>query len=63
MMIFHVSHVAESNINLTHYDILNKILQHVELFKLSFIKLCFKKKNFVIFIHNLNIAESLYNET
>ena len=62
-MIFHISHVTENSINSIYYEILNKTLQHVKLLKLSFTKLCFKKKNFVIFIHNLNIIKKLYNKT
>ena len=62
-MIFHVLHIAENSINLIYYEILNKILQHIKLLKLSFIKLCFKKKSFVIFIYNSNIIKEFYNKT
>ena len=62
-MIFYISHVIKNSINLTHHDISNEILQHVELFKLSFIKFCLKKESSIIFIYNLNIAENFYNKT
>ena len=62
-MIFYVLYVAESSINSTHYNISDEILQYVKLFKLSSVKLCFKKESSVIFICNLNIVENFYNET
>ena len=62
-MIFYISHVIKNDVNSIHYKILNKILQHIELLKLSFIKFYFKKKNFVILIYNLNITEELCNKT
>ena len=43
-MIFYVLHVAENNVNLIYHEISDKILQHVKLSKLLFVKLCFKKK-------------------
>ena len=61
-MIFHISHIIKNDVNLIYYEILNKILQHIELSKLSSVKLCFKKENFIIFIYNLNIIKKLYNK-
>ena len=62
-MIFYVSHVIKNSANSIYHEISDETLQHIELLKLSFTKLYFKKKTFIIFICNLNIVKELYNKT